>query len=247
MESKNGSQDYLGHVRRQVGEVRRGWLCFSGEVVFDLRVWELHWTLGKPMVKLYWVERGWGGRTTMSETRASLRAALGSGLRWSPAFRLGKGARHAGEQGQGVGLSYRWRRGHGRGRGVGRAFVPTNALGVRGHGQGAFTSAIRGRHVEVYFCPCPSTCLVALTCKSWQGPLVRFLPYAKSYLFYVSPGCRYAWVLEKRLCQVRSVPQPKPRQKVRPNRVKRFCFGFKLFQDVPRVVWRHFVHWAMWF
>jgi hypothetical protein len=59
------------------------------------------------MVKLYWVERGWGGRTTMSETRASLWAALGSGLRRSPAFRLGKGARHAGEQGQGVGLSYR--------------------------------------------------------------------------------------------------------------------------------------------
>jgi hypothetical protein len=47
-------------------------------------------------------------------------------------------------------------------------------------------------HVEVCFYPCPSTCLAALTCVSWQRSHVRSLPCSKSYLFYVSPERTYA-------------------------------------------------------
>jgi hypothetical protein len=32
-----------------------------------------------------------------------------------------------------------------------------------------------------------------------------------------------------------------------PSRVKRLRVGFKLFQDVLEVFWRHFVNWAKWF
>jgi hypothetical protein len=32
-----------------------------------------------------------------------------------------------------------------------------------------------------------------------------------------------------------------------PSRVKRLRVGFKLFQGVLGVFWRHFVHWAKWF
>jgi hypothetical protein len=35
--------------------------------------------------------------------------------------------------------------------------------------------------------------------------------------------------------------------KLVPNRVKRLRVGFKLFQDVLEVFWRHFVNWAKWF
>jgi hypothetical protein len=47
-------------------------------------------------------------------------------------------------------------------------------------------------HVEVCFCPCPSTYLAALTCVSWQRSRVRSLPCSKSFLFYVSSDRRYA-------------------------------------------------------
>jgi hypothetical protein len=32
-----------------------------------------------------------------------------------------------------------------------------------------------------------------------------------------------------------------------PSHVKRLRVGFKLFQGVPEVFWRHFVNWAKWF
>jgi hypothetical protein len=32
-----------------------------------------------------------------------------------------------------------------------------------------------------------------------------------------------------------------------PSRVKRLRDGFKLFQGVVEVFWRHFVNWAKWF
>jgi hypothetical protein len=86
-------------------------------------------------------------------------------------------------------------------------------------------------HVEVYFCSCPSACLVALACKYCQGSFVRSLPCSKSYLFYVSPECRYAWVMEKSLCQVGSVSRLRPRQKLGQN----VSNGFGLVSNFTRV------------
>jgi hypothetical protein len=87
------------------------------------------------------------------------------------------------------------------------------------------------KHVEVYFCSCPSACLATLACKSSQGSLVISLLLSKSYLFYVSSECSYAWVVEKSLCQVGSISQLKPRQKLGQN----VSNGFGLVLNFTRV------------
>jgi hypothetical protein len=67
---------------------------------------------------------------------------------------------------------------------VEHAIEPTRARGVR--------DTVRARsaeveHVEDRFYSCPSACLAALECLSWQGPHVGSLPSFKSLLFHVSP------------------------------------------------------------
>jgi hypothetical protein len=113
--------------------------------LFLQRVWEASLVSAKPTVKLDWVERAGVVRPRWP------RLERDCGWRWARfssdhrCSGLCKGARRAREQGRRVRQSYRRRHEHGHGHRVGRAVVLTYARGVRGHGQGMFSSASRGR------------------------------------------------------------------------------------------------------
>jgi hypothetical protein len=102
---------------------------------------------------------------------------------------IGKGVRRSGGQSQGAGLL------------IGEGVSMSAGLGMQSSRLElvACTGAVRAcsrvpaevEHVELCFCPCPSACLAALTCVSWQRSSIRSLPSSKSYLFYVSPEHRY--------------------------------------------------------
>jgi hypothetical protein len=47
--------------------------------------------------------------------------------------------------------------------------------------------------------------------------------------------------------EVGSVRAVHTETKLVPSRVKRLRVGFKLFQGILEVFWRHFVNWAKWF
>jgi hypothetical protein len=86
--------------------------------------------------------------------------------------------------------------------------VLSEARGMHGRGQGAFTSASRGRtHGGL---------LLLLSKRLFSCPNMYILAKIPC-IFYVSPVCRYAWGEEKSLCQVGSVSYLGPRQNLGQN------------------------------
>jgi hypothetical protein len=153
---------------------------------------KLHWSLRSQQWSLIgWRGLGWSDHGGRDSSEIAGGAGLGSlAIIGVQAFARVRGVQESKAEGFdsliGEGMSM------GMGTGLGaRSCWPT--LGVcAGTVRACSRVPAEVEHVEVYFCPYPSIFLVALTCKSCQGSLVRSLPCVKSYLFYVSPKCRYA-------------------------------------------------------
>jgi hypothetical protein len=95
-----------------------------------------------------------------------LRRACGRRRAWVPSVHrcsgVDEGVRHAEGQGRGADASYRRRHGAGV-----RSCCP-KLMAWKGVVRARSRVLAEVEHMEVCFCSCPSTCLAALTCISWQ-------------------------------------------------------------------------------